>query len=213
MIDMRCIQANDKMITLLKPDCTLADEEHHKDDYIVYCVRNNVGAQTPPLGVWSGPRNKYVGAPTYYVWAPTCYAEPETIMSGPRLIMSEPLLLSDPRDNYVGAPFLLYWGSEIIMLGPDLSCEDPDLLCPGPNIIMWEPRLCWVPHLSCRDPEIWGPWLICEGRDNYVWAPIYDVGAPTYHVGAQDIMWYSKYLIFLITFIFGRCHCNWAATK
>ena len=26
------------------------------------------------------------------------------------------------------------------------------------------------------------------GRDNYVWAPIYDVGAPTYRVGALDIM-------------------------
>ena len=82
---------------------------------------------------------------------------------GSRLIMSEPLFMSGPRDNYVGAPFLLFWGSEIILLGPNLSCEDPDLLCPGPKIIMWKPRLCWVPHLSCRDPEIWGPWLIMWG--------------------------------------------------
>ena len=121
--------------------------------YYVGSSTFNVGAQTPPVGVWSGPRDKYVGTPTYYVWAPTCYAGPETIMSGPRLIMSEPLLMSGPRDNYVGAPFLLFWSSEIIILGPDL-------LRPGPEIIMWEPRLCWVPHLSCRDPEIWGPWLI-----------------------------------------------------
>ena len=68
----------------------------------------NVRAQTPPLGVWSGPRDEYVGAPTYYVWAPTCYAGPETIMSGPRLIMSEPLLMSGPLDNYIGAPFLSF---------------------------------------------------------------------------------------------------------
>ena len=102
MIDMRCIQANDKMITLLKPDCTVAEKGHHKDDYIVYCVRNNIS-----MGVWSGPRDKYVGAPTYYVWAPTCYAGPEPIMSGPWLIMSEPLLMSGTRDNYGGAPFLL----------------------------------------------------------------------------------------------------------
>ena len=78
MIDMRCIQANDKMITLLKPDCTVTEKGHHKDDYIVYCVRNNIS-----MGVWSGPRDKYVGAPTYHVWAPTCYAGPEPIMSGP----------------------------------------------------------------------------------------------------------------------------------
>ena len=135
-------------------------------------------------------------------------------MSGPRLIMSEPLLMSGPRDNYVGTPFLLFRGSKIIMLGPDLSCEDPDLLCLGPEIIMWEPRLCWVPHLSChaRTPRYGDPDLLSGGRDNYVWAPIYDVGAPTYRVGAPDIMWHSKYLIFLITFIFGRCHCSWAAT-
>ena len=42
MIDMRCIQANNKMITLLKPDCTVAEKGHHKDDYILYCVRNNI---------------------------------------------------------------------------------------------------------------------------------------------------------------------------
>ena len=117
MIDMRCIQANDKMITLLKPDCTVAEKGHHKDDYIVYCVRNNIS-----MGVWSGPRDKYVRAPTYYIWAPTCYAGPETIMSGPRLIMPEPLLMSGPWDNYVGAPFLeLYrmknpeWSQIVIM--------------------------------------------------------------------------------------------------
>ena len=42
MIDKRCIQANDKMITLLKPDCMVAEKGHHKDVYIVYCVRNNI---------------------------------------------------------------------------------------------------------------------------------------------------------------------------
>ena len=33
----------------------------------------NMGAQIPPLGVWSGHRDEFVGAPTYYVWALTCY--------------------------------------------------------------------------------------------------------------------------------------------
>ena len=133
-------------------------------------------------------------------------------MSGPRHIMCEPLLMSGPRDNYVGAPFLLFWGSEIIMVGPALPCEDPDLLCPGPKIIMWEPDYVGSPTCHVGTPRYGDPDLLCGGRDNYVWAPIYDVGAPTYHDGAPDSIWLSKYLIFLITFIFGRCHCSWAST-
>ena len=104
--------------------------------------------------------------------------------------------MSGPRDNYVGAPFLLFWGSEIIMVGPALSCEDPDLLCPGPKIIMWEPDYVGSPTCHVGTPRYGDPDLLCGGRDNYVWAPIYDVGAPTYHVGAPDIIWLSKYLIF-----------------
>ena len=67
--------------------------------------------------------------------------------------------------------------------------RDPDLLCPGPEIIMWEPRLC---------------------RDNYVWAPW---GLQLIMSGPQilcDIA--SIHYIFLIIFIFARCHCSWAAT-
>ena len=55
MIDKRCIQANDKMITLLKPDCTVTEKGHYKDDYIVYCVRNNISKWTKYI---------YVGAPS-----------------------------------------------------------------------------------------------------------------------------------------------------
>ena len=55
MKDMRCIQENDKMITLLKPDCTVAEKGRRKDDYIVYCVINNISKWT---------KNIYVGAPS-----------------------------------------------------------------------------------------------------------------------------------------------------
>ena len=40
-----------------------------------------------------------------------------------------------------------------------------------------------TPRLSYGDPD-----LLCEGRDDYVWAPIYHVGVPTYYVGAPGIM-------------------------
>ena len=118
--------------------------------------------------------------------------------------------MSVPRDiyvkaptYYVGAPYLLFRGSEIIMLGPDLSCGDPDLLRLGTEIIMWEPRLCRGRYLSRRDPEIiiWRTWIIMLGRDNHVWVPIYHVGAPTHYVGAPNIMSHNKYPLDFLNYI------------
>ena len=33
---------NDKIIDLLKPDCMVAEKGHHKNNHIVYCVRNDI---------------------------------------------------------------------------------------------------------------------------------------------------------------------------
>ena len=51
---MICIEANDKLITLLKPDCTVAEKGRHKNDHIVYCVRNNahVNKTSPETCKW-----------------------------------------------------------------------------------------------------------------------------------------------------------------
>ena len=53
MKGMRCIQVNDKIIALLKPDCTLAEMGHHKCtskvDHRLYIKMN---------------KNIYVGAPS-----------------------------------------------------------------------------------------------------------------------------------------------------
>ena len=68
----------------------------------------------------------------------------------------------------------------------------PDILCPFPEIFMWEPRICWGPYLSCRGDNHMGTLTYVRG-DNYVLDPMYHVWAPTYYVGAQDIMWHSKY--------------------
>ena len=55
MLDMRCIQANDKIIALLKPGCTVAEKGHLKNNYIVYCVRNII---------FKTNKNIHVGAPS-----------------------------------------------------------------------------------------------------------------------------------------------------
>ena len=133
-----CIEANDYNITLLELYCTMAEKGHHKTNYIVYCVRNNISKRTKIFMsglklIISGPRI-YVGVPTYYVGT-SIYN-----MSGPLLVTYgtwdnhvqvptyhvEPLLvISRPRDNYVG---------------PQLIMSDPELLCWSPEIIMWGPR-------------------------------------------------------------------------
>ena len=157
---------------------------------------------------------------------------PEINMSGPRLIMSGPLPVMPGPSQLCRVPDLLCLnpylclGPEIIMEGPlsyYLRLRDNYV---GPRLIMWGPRLTmsWPRDYYMGAPTMLGPplvmsgprdmgtlTLLCGGRDNYIWAPIYDVGAPTYHVGAPDIIWHSKYLIFFITFIFGRFHCSWAA--
>ena len=182
MIDNRCIQANDKIIALLKPDFTVAKK---KWLYCVLCEKwcfkinkifmsgprvNYVGAQDTRLGPWlimSG-RRLWMSGPKLLCWE--CGRGSEINMLGaPSYYVWAPYL-SGPRDTYVGrgpdllcrTPYLLFRGSEIIMLGPDLSCGHPDLLCSAPEIIMWEPLLCRGPYLSCRGPEmiICGPWLI-----------------------------------------------------
>ena len=100
-IDMsRYIQANDKIITLLKMDCTMAEKGHHKNDYNVYCVRNNIKNEQNIFMsglklIISGPKI-YVGVPNHYVGFSTYNVK--LIMSGSRLIMFE------LWDYYVGAP-------------------------------------------------------------------------------------------------------------
>ena len=223
----------------------VAEKGHHKNNHIVYCVRNDISKWTKNhlcrgpeliilepqhtrLGPWlmSGHR-LLIWGPKFLRWE---YGrDTEMNLSGPQLIMSGPLLvMSGPRDNYVGAPtyctyhamyvhvhmfvihcalfcmwscvdigktcshwlsnkmfefefefeyyvgapYLLFWGSEMIMLGPDLSSGDPDLLCPGPEIIMWEPRFVEA-LLVISGPEIiiWGPWLIMWGVKIIMFGP------------------------------------------
>ena len=181
---------NPVLVTLLKPVCAAAEKEHHENNHVVYCVRYNISKLTkiilirgPELTMLGPPDTRLVpwlimsghrllmSGPKLLRWK---YGRgPEINMSGPRLIISGPLLvMSVPRDinvgaptYYVGAPYLLFRGSEIIMLGPDSSCGDPDLLCLGTEIIMWEPRLCRGRYLSRRGPEtiIWRTWIIMLG--------------------------------------------------
>ena len=115
--------------------------------------------------------------------------------------MSDPLpIISRFWDNYVG-PRLIMWGPRLTMSGPrDYYLGAPTMS--GPLLAMS------------------GPW---DGH----------MGTLTYHVGAEIIMFRPRfimlgpliimsgpqllcniasiYYIFLITIIFGRCHCSWAA--
>ena len=54
----------------------------------------------------------------------------------------------------------------------------PRLLCRSPDYV-------GSPTCHVGTPRYMDPDLLYGGRDNYVWAPIYDVGAPTYHVRPQ----------------------------
>ena len=99
----------------------------------------------------------------------------------------------------------------------------------GPRLIMWAPRLTMS---GPRDyyvgaPTMSGPLLVMSGPwDDYM-------GTLTYYVGAEIIMFRPRFIMlgpriimsgpqllcdissiyytFLITIIFGRCHCSWAA--
>ena len=143
MIDMRSIQANYKMITLLKPDCTVAEKGHHKDDYIVYCVRNNISKWTK--NIYVGPRVNYVGAPNTRL--------------GPWLIMSvRRLLMSGPK--------LLHWESG---RGPEKNMSGPRIIMSGPLPVMpGQRQLCRVPDLLCLSPYLClGPEIIMLGPFSY----------------------------------------------
>ena len=207
-----------KLSIFLKPDCMVAEKGHHKNNHIVYCVRNDISKWTKnhlcrgPELIILGPQHTRLGpwlmsGHRLLIWGPKFLRweydrDTEINLSGPRLIMSGPILvMSGPRDNYVGAPtyyvgapYLLFWGSEMIMLGPDLSSGDPDLLCPGPEIIMWEPRFVGALLVISgpRDNHMGTLTYYVGGQGNYVWARIYHVGTPTCYVGSPDIMWHSK---------------------
>ena len=136
MIDMRCIQSNDKMITLLKPDCTVAKKEHHKDDYIVYCVRNDISKWTKII---------YVGGP-------------ELIMLGPQDTRLGPWLVMSGRRLLMSGPKLLHWeygrGPEINMSGPRLIMSGPLPVMPGPRQLCRVPDLLCLSLYLCLSPEI-----------------------------------------------------------
>ena len=134
-----------------------------------------LGPQDTRLGPWlimSG-RRLLMSGPKLLHWE---YGRgPEINMSGPRLIMSEPLFMSGPRDNYVRAPFLLFWGSEIIMLGPDLSCEDPRF------------TMSWPQDYYVGAPTMLGPPLVMSGPR--------DMGTLTHYVGGEIIMFGPRFMM------------------
>ena len=65
-----CIQANDKIITLLKLDCMVADKGHRK-----YCVRNNIEKWTKSV-YFPQPPTYFVAAPRWLCWGPFIWHVP-----------------------------------------------------------------------------------------------------------------------------------------
>ena len=73
---------------------------------------------------------------------------------------------------------------------------------------------CWSPtyHVGTPtyyvgDPRYGDPDLSC-GAEIIMFGPRFIMFGPTYYVGAPDSDIASIRFIFLITFIFSRCHCS-----
>ena len=116
-------------------DCTVAEKRHHKNNDMVYCVRNNTSKWTK--NIYVGPRVNYVGPQDTRLGAWLIMSDHRLLTLGPKLIRRE--YGRGPEMNISG-PKLIMSGPLSVMPGPEISISGPRLIMSGPLLVMSGPR-------------------------------------------------------------------------